>query len=304
MMPDNNDDAMDVETRVNANGMVMTMTMMPLLSTGRQIPSMRQVCQTHPKPPPMVNRFGRDSSGSISTGFVNGMQDNETEDPSIHATGFDEAVDLLEKGVPCDRIDVVSALGKLPYYPQHMRRHDYTVMTLDREGSLVRNPTDLMIKQALAPVLVAFQYIHNGVTHHCFSIRGTVTKYDWTVDGALSWELRIYQSARRTQYMHNLLVNDEANPLEYIHEGIFSFSMLAAGMIYQYLADVVPPPDSKNRTQIRMFGHSLGAATAMIVGHGLAHVTLDADIGNIFKVGEAIDLPQNGVTQCLGEHEK
>jgi hypothetical protein len=28
-----NDDAMDVETRVNANGMVMTMTMMPLLST-------------------------------------------------------------------------------------------------------------------------------------------------------------------------------------------------------------------------------------------------------------------------------
>jgi hypothetical protein len=46
-----NDDAMDVETRVNANGMVMTMTMMPLLST-RRLDSVNALCQTHPKPRP------------------------------------------------------------------------------------------------------------------------------------------------------------------------------------------------------------------------------------------------------------
>jgi hypothetical protein len=123
---------------------------------------------------------------------------------------------------------------------RNMRRHDCTVADLGQEGS-GRNPTDLMmIKQRWLPCSWRSSTSITA-SHHRFSIRGTVTKL-WTVDGALSWELWIYQT-RRTQYMHNLL-ECEANPLEYIHE-YYSVSMLAAGMIYQYLADVVPPPDSR-----------------------------------------------------------
>jgi hypothetical protein len=52
-----------------------------------------------------------------------------------------------------------------------------------------------------------------------------------------------------------------------------------------------------------MFGHSLGAATASSTSRNAAHVTLDADIGNISK-WEAIDLLQNGVDSVSGESTK
>jgi hypothetical protein len=212
-------------------------------------------------------------------------------DAHVFYLSADQAVDLLQRDVDVRNLDIVAALGKLPYNPDLLTLFKWDLITINNTTKKIDLTSKTKFRQlpkTYGPVIIAFRYTNKvtNVLHLCYSIRGSADANDFMKDISVLSDYALYKSStpHSVEKHYKDLVQDHELEESYkdfhmdIHGGLCNHGIVSAAMIVHHLIHGTGLPNEafeNGLIELQLFGHSLGASSAMIAGHVFAKMSCE-----------------------------
>lgn len=218
----------------------------------------------------------RNIFGWCAADFV--TNDDELNERAVKTSPL-AAIQALQKGDPKDRFDIVHPLSMMSYPgPASLTTWEYLVRK-DRNVSRSDDPSETDPRD---PTVAVVQFKHEGKMMVAYSIKGTGNANEMLIDvsvGRKSRALFLPYLKKQKHYKDNLpeIASSGARPR--FHHGMLAYACNAFDLISKDFESI-----QGDVHEVMFFGHSLGAACAMMCAHMFRAKRLDKKVEPIVDV--------------------